>query len=113
MNTFIHICGTRTLYIHSTAVLSITSCNAPLHVVIAHMKTRNPGRQRRNTKDTISHEKGNSKDSKRHDITVRLRSIRNFPDHATFCGNGANLACLEKLGLTSPKLYNEANFDPL
>ena len=40
--------------------------------------------------------------------------IRDFPDHATFRGMGAKLACADKLGVfLSLTLCNKANFDPL
>ena len=42
------------------------------------------------------------------------RTIRDFPDHATFREKGAKLACADKLGVfLSLTLCNKANFDPL
>ena len=42
------------------------------------------------------------------------RTIRDFPDHATFREKGAKLACADKLGVfLSLTLCNKANFDHL
>ena len=42
------------------------------------------------------------------------KTIRDFPDHATFREKGAKLACADKLGvILSLTLCNKANFDPL
>ena len=42
------------------------------------------------------------------------KSIRDFPDHATFREKGAKLACVDTLGVfPSLTLCNKANFDPL
>ena len=42
------------------------------------------------------------------------QGIRDFPDHATFRENGANLACADKLGVfLSLTLCKKANIDYL
>ena len=45
---------------------------------------------------------------------IGRHSIRDFPDHATFRGSGAKLACADKLGVfLSSTLCKKATFAPL
>ena len=79
--------------IYHTPLFSITSSNAPIHVIIVHIMKENLGQEWRNMNGTMSQGKGNGKDSKQKDITVSPDSIRDFPDHAPFREKSVNLTC--------------------